>query len=151
MTGHIHQDLADQPLSPSIPLVEAGDLEADLLVESRATPGLERVGPVRADNSCQARHHKGFARSGFAMDWDGQKGTGPEHQTRCDGKPDFDPFGNAGIDVRFPRRICSPCPSLALYPRSTARSRPILLRPRPQPHALQERRRQQETDPWRKP
>ena len=50
MTAPIHEALADKQILPGDHLVDAGYVDADLLLSSQLDHGVRLVGPVRADN-----------------------------------------------------------------------------------------------------
>ena len=149
MTAPIQQALADKGLAPATHLTDAGYVDAELLVTSQAKHGIELLGPVRPDVSWQAKEGKGFDISAFVIDWEARKMTCPKGQTSVDWTPSRDSWGNNIIHIGFPRKICAACDSRTLCTRAKADPREITLRPRLQHEALQNVRRQQETDAWR--
>ena len=59
LTAPIHQALADKHRLPAEHLVDAGYVDADLLVTSQTKHQLALIGPVRPDVSWQAKQQDG--------------------------------------------------------------------------------------------
>lgn len=148
MTLPIHQTLADRELLPSVHLLDAGYVDAAIVVNSRSEHGIEVIGPVLTDTSWQAMAGQGFDISAFTIDWETQQVTCPQGQTSRDWTLRQDSFGNECVDIRFDQEGCAACSKRSLCTRSKTRPREIMLRPRPQHELLQERRQQQKTEAW---
>ena len=149
LTAPIHQALVDQDLAPATHLVDAGYVDADLLVTSQTQHGIELLGPVRPDVSWQAKAGQGFDMAAFVIDWEAKKVTCPTGQISVDWTPTRDHWGNDTIHVGFHRPTCAACSSRPLCTRARAGPREITLRPRPLHEALQNVRGQQETEAGR--
>src|SRR5512135_2397496 len=74
--------LAARDLLPAEHFVDAGYVDAPLLVTSKAQHQIEMVGPVRPDVSWQGKAGEGYDLSGFALDWEAQAVTCPQGQSR---------------------------------------------------------------------
>ena len=149
MTAPIHQALADKGLLPAAHLADAGYVDADLLISSHRDHEIDLVGPVRPDTSWQAKAGQGFDVPAFTIDWEARTVLCPEGQTSFDWVPSRDSWGNDTIHIGFHRKTCAACPSRSLCTRSKTGPREITVRPQPQHEALQEVRRNQETEAWR--
>lgn len=149
MTAPIHQALADKGLLPAAHLADAGYVDADLLISSHRDHEIDLVGPVRPDTSWQAKAGQGFDVPAFTIDWETRTVICPEGQTSFDWVPSRDSWGNDTIHIGFHRKTCAACPSRSLCTRSKTGPREITVRPQPQHEALQEVRRNQETEAWR--
>jgi transposase len=149
MTAPIHQALAGKDLAPLTHLTDAGYIDAELLVTSRAKHGIELLGPVRPDVSWQAKEGQGFDVSAFAIDWEARKVICPQGQTSVDWTPTRDNWGNDTIHIGFHRKTCAVCASRPLCTRAKSEPRELTVRPRPLHEALQNVRRQQKTKAWR--
>jgi transposase len=148
-TEDIHQGLKQKELLPGVHLIDAGYVDAHLLVQSTDGYGVTLLGPPRSDNSWQAREG-GYDQSRFAIDWHQQKVTCPEGKTSLwwgaqstpvDGGDDVD--GWARIRVRFSRHDCDNCPSRSKCVRSTTgsttgRARTLVFYPQAQHEALRQ-------------
>ncbi len=132
----IHEQLADRHRLPSRPLVDAGDLEAEVLAASQARDGVEMRGPTRGNGRGPARAPTGFAGPHFAVDWETQRVIGPQGHASRSGAPMQDrrqgPARNL-ITVAFSARECRPCPRRARCTRSAHRG--LTLPPREQEQA----------------
>lgn len=87
----------------------AGYNSAELLAESTRAFGITLLGPLRIDNSVQARTKDGFDRTAFAIDWDNQRVTFPQGVTNTIW-PACTERGRESIVVRFPVTTCQACP-----------------------------------------
>ena len=148
-TGPIHAALAAEGLLPDDHLLDAGYVDAELLVDSQSEHGVRLVGPVRPDVSWQAKADRGFDIGHFAIDWEAQRVTCPEGRTSVIWTPARDRWGNAVIHTEFARSECLACRSRPLCTRATTEGRVVTLRPRALHEALQAARHQQETSEWK--
>src|SRR4051812_17345824 len=148
-TAPIHTALEARGLPPGDHLLDAGYVDAELLVDSQSEHGVRLVGPVRPDVSWQAQAGQGFDISRFAIDWEAGRVTCPEGKTSVLWKPGQDRWGNEVIHTEFARRECLKCRSRALCTRATTEGREMTLRPRERHEALRAARREQETAAWK--
>jgi transposase len=149
MTAPIHQALADRELSPATHLLDAGYVDAEIVVSSLLDHNIDIVDLVRADTSWQATAGEGFDISSFSINGKGKQATCPQGQVTSDWTIRHDNFGNECVDVRFDRATCADCFKRRQCTRSKAGPREIMLRPQVQHELLQTRRQQQATDTWR--
>jgi transposase len=149
MTEPIHDALAHKDLLPNQHIVDAGYMDASLLVRSRTDHQVDLIGPVRPDSSWQAQANKGYDISCFRIDWEAMKVTCPQGQISRQWIPAQDGWGNATIHVQFARSICQRCASRADCTRAKRDPRALTLRPRAEHEALQAARRQQQTPEWK--
>jgi transposase len=148
-TGPIHTALAAKGLLPGDHLLDAGYVDAELIVGSRSDHGVRLVGPVRPDVSWQARDAHGFDVSHFIIDWDARRVTCPEGKTSVLWQPGRDRWDNEVIHTEFARHECLACGSRPLCTRAKTEGREMTLRPRERHEALQAARRDQETASWK--
>lgn len=146
-TPHVHGALAGKDLLPDKHIVDAGYVDAELLVTSRRDYDVDLLGPTRADSGWRARDRAGFAASDFLIDWEGKRVTCPRGRTSIKWKPALDRDRNAVIQVYFSPSHCQPCPSRALC--ATGAARTLYFRQQPHHEALQEARRREETDEYK--
>jgi transposase len=149
LTAPIHVGLAAKGLLPGDHLLDAGYVDAQLLVGSQFEHGVRLVGPVRPDVSWQAEANQGFDISHFTIDWEARRVTCPEGKTSTLWKPGHDRWGNEVIHTEFARRECLACRVRPLCTRATTEGREMTLRPRELHEALQAARREQETAEWK--
>ncbi|WP_370340176.1 IS1182 family transposase [Catenulispora sp. MAP5-51] len=141
----VEHDLLAAGRAPVEHLVDAGYMGAELIVEA-AHLGIDLVGPVPIAGGRQEREGRGYALGNFTIDWDAHTATCPQGKTSTrwiDTKID----GHPRIHVDFYNVGCPTCP--AKPDRTSARFRGLTLHPREEHEALQRRRREQETEPWR--
>jgi transposase len=144
-TDPIQQALVDQGLPPGQHLVDAGYIDAELLVPSPDQAGIELVGPVAQDSSWQAKAGQGFDLSHFQIDWERQQATCPQGRLSRAWRPIEDPYHNAVIHVEFAIKDCKACPVHDLCTQSKVSPRTLTLRPQPVHEALQAARQAQTT------
>jgi transposase len=148
MTAPIHEALAAKALLPRSHLVDAGDVDATLLVSSPQEHQVDLVGPVRTDVSWQARTGQGYDISAFTVDWEAQSVTCPAGHTNVTWHPRHDRWGNAVIPVDCHQRPCRPCPHRPLCTRAKREPREVTLKPQAEHEALIAARERQTTAAW---
>ena len=105
-TAIIHQALAQKSLLPSQHFVDAGYVDAELLLTSKNDYGIELIGPVRADTSWQAHQENAYDLSRFVIDWDHQQATCPQgHLSRTWRKRQDKRRDTPFITVEFPKSL----------------------------------------------
>ena len=145
VTAKIHGDLATTDRLPAEHVVDQGYVDAELLLASHATHGVELVGPVPADQSWQGLAAQGFALADFTVDWDSSTVQCPRGQRSTKWRPGADRHGDLVIHVDFARADCVACPVRPHCTRSATSGRRLTLRPRAQHEALAAARARQET------
>jgi DDE family transposase/tRNA synthetase class I (W and Y) len=108
-TPHIHQALARQGLWPTTPIVDPGDLDAELLVTSQREYRVDRLGPMRADCTWQAQAAQGFDASPFQIDGEQQRARCPGGYTSISWPPAVDDRTNEVVKIKFSMKDCQPC------------------------------------------
>jgi len=149
MTAPVHEALRAKDLLPSTHLVDAGYVDADLLIDAKTEHGIELVGPVRPDVSWQAKSGHGFDIAAFTIDWGAAKAvTCPQGHKSVDWVPGHDRWGTGVVHVGFAKRTCRACPSRPLCTRAKTAPREMTFR-RPGRHeVIQAARQRQETPEW---
>jgi transposase len=137
-------------LLPSRHFVDAGYVDAELLVSSQRDYGIELIGPVRPDPSWQANHPEAYDASRFLSDWETRTVACPQGQSNTSWTPSLDPWNNPVITVNFGKKTCRECPTRSLCTRSQKYPRSLTLHPQDQQEALQQARQLQVTAEWRK-
>ncbi len=145
LTADIHAALAAKDLLPSEHIVDAGYIDADLLVTSGPDYGIGLVGPVHADNSWQAAAQQGYDAGQFAIAWDAQHVTCPQGTRSKRWKPTHDRHGNPVVYITFAREDCLACPVRNACTRSQTSGRSLTVRPQAQHEAIQVARAHQQT------
>ena len=148
-TEPIHAALKTKALLPKQHLVDAGFVDANLIVTSQQQYAVELVGPVRPNVSWQANTPGGYDISQFTPNWNTKQVTCPQGKQSHQWKPTVDAWGNSIIHVQFPRAQCRQCPSRHLCTRSKTQPRELTLRPQAEYQVLQTARQQQATAAWK--
>jgi transposase len=143
VTATVHADLKTADLLPARHLVDEAYLDAQLLVESPRTYGIDLYGPVARESSWQAVANEGFGNRQFQVDWDNQRVQCPQGKASSQWKPSTDASGNEVIFVKFARSTCGECPHRSQCTRSKTTGRELSLRPQEQYLALQTARERQ--------
>jgi transposase len=151
MAAPIHEALAAQALLPSTHVVDAGYIDATLLVSSAAQHQVDLVGPVRTDVSWQARAGQGYDISACRVDWEAQTATCPAGHTSETWQPEHDRWGHAVIPVAVHQRHCRPCPHRLWCTHAKNEPRDLTLKPRAEHAALLAARQRQTTAAWQAP
>ena len=145
MTGVIHDDLAAKNLAPGRHYLDSGYLSAAVVVSALTTWGIALIGPLLADTSAQARAGHGYARAGFAIDYDARTVTCPQGKTSASWTP-CTQRGKDAIVATFSAGDCGPCPARSLC--TTGRRRQLTVLPRDLAQAQAAARAAQTTIPF---
>lgn len=146
----IHAALAQKELLPNEHLMDAGFIDAALLVNSPQDWQVEIVGPVKKDVRWQANAGKGFGLANFHLDWDAHVATCPQGHSSSGWSDQRNAAHQHVIHIKFPPAICQACPVQADCTRSKRGNRTLIVQPQPEHEALQHTRRTQETAEFRK-
>ena len=122
VTAPVHADLAAKGLLPRTHFIDAGYLDADLLLDTGAEHGVELISPIRPDASWQAKAGQGYDISAFAIDWDAQVVTCPQGHKSVNWLPGVDDWGTKRVQAVFADRVC---PSRSLCTRAKVASREL--------------------------
>lgn len=145
-TPLVHEELAQRHLLPQTHLVDAGYVDAGLLVESRESYGVDLLGPVSRNNQWQAKAGKGYDLSGFEVDFVAREATCPQGHTSIDWKEMRDQHGHPKLYIRFDEKTCRECPCRSLCTRAQEKPRRLSIRSQEEFLQLQRRRKQQDTE-----
>lgn len=141
-TADIQEMLYQKGLPPSRHLVDAGYIDADLLVQSADKYDIELFGPTRVNSSWQSREG-GIDATQFEVDWDNRKVICPASKQsvawlECQIK---EPYSRRIVKVKFRRKDCLNCENRNKCVRSkTGAPRQLLLQAREFHEALRETR-----------
>ncbi|MBN1566174.1 MAG: IS1182 family transposase [Anaerolineae bacterium] len=143
----IHAALAERDLLPDLHLVDAGYPDGENLVDSQTDYQVTLYGPVRPDNSWQARAQNGYGASHFQIDWDIPRATCPQGKTSYHGKAGLDPSKRPITRFVFREVDCAMCQAKALC--TTGKARYLTLLPQAQHATLQTARQRQRTEAFK--
>ncbi|MFB8033441.1 IS1182 family transposase [Streptomyces sp. NPDC056004] len=148
MTEPVHARLAEAGRLPAEHLVDAGCVDAHVLVSARREYGLTLTGPAALPVSPQTAAGGGFTSDDFTIDWENKQVACPGGRTTTRWNPDRSPEGTPVIRVRFNKSDCRPCPVREQCTTSSV-GRRLTLRPRAEHEALRQARADQDTDTWK--
>lgn len=141
-TAGIEASLAKRNLLPSRHLVDAGYIDAELLVASRQKYEIELFGPPRSNSSWQARE-RGYDATRFQINWDRQAVVCPEgksssywHEYRTNER-----YPRPVVKVKFKAQDCRDCSSRTKCVRNKTGSPRQLLLPNRELHQALENTR----------
>ncbi len=146
----IHEALARKAVVPKEHLVDRGYPSADLLVESQQDYGIDLVGPMRDDQSWQARTEGAFEQSQFQVDWQRKVVNCPQGKQSRYWKPWKKQQAKPMIQVHFHEKDCAACAARSLCTRRKTGPRELTLPEQAPYEALQQARQRQESEAFQK-
>jgi hypothetical protein len=135
-TAAIHAALAGKGLVPAEHLVDAGYVDAELLVRSREDHGIDLVGPPRGNPSWQGKVEGGHTIDRFEVDWNAERVRCPQGKLSSAWSRQVDHAGAPYVSVTFRKADCGACPARPLCTRAEHRARHLKLQPRAEYEAL---------------
>jgi hypothetical protein len=135
-TAPIQQALIDNELAPSEHLVDAGYVDAELLVRSQTEQGITLFGPTRENPSWHSKVEGAYAIEQFEVDWENQQVRCPQGKCSASWSEPTAGTVNPRITVVFSKHDCDACSALPRCTRSPHCARQIKLLPQPQQEAL---------------
>jgi transposase len=148
-TADIHKCLADKGLLPAEHFVDAGYVDAALLVASQRDHGVALEGPVRAVAKRQNEAEQAYEQRHFAIDWERQQVTCPQGKTSVTWRAGLDDAGAPRICAIFSRSDCGACAVRALCTSAKEARRSVYFHPRPEYEALNKARARMKDPLWK--
>jgi transposase len=145
-TEAIHQALSARGLEPDAHLLDAGYVDAGIILQSRDRLGIEVIGPVSQNNQWQAKAGQGYDLASFRIDWQKQQATCPQGKQSVKWTPRTDQHGHPKVAIRFDLHACRDCPARALCTRSPRAPRILAVRTQAEFEILQRSRQHQQTE-----
>lgn len=145
ITENVHQTLADQELLPEQHFVDAGYIDAELLVTSKSHYNVDLIGPPPGDSQWQSRAGKGFGLADFNIDWDAKVVQCPQGKFSSLWKERLNLYQQPVIYVRFNKSNCQSCPARSDCTRDKTGVRTLTLRPKQLHETLFAARARQQT------
>ena len=139
----IHAALDEHDLLPEQHLVDAGYVDAELLVASQTEYRVDLVGPTGKDHRWQSREQTGYALRDFSLDWDHEQARCPQGQTSSSWTP-TKTRGQDVIKIKFAYTTCGACPVRAQC--TQAKRRTLTVRRREASEALEAARQREQTE-----
>jgi transposase len=146
VTAAADDGLAAKNLAPGRHYLDSGYLSAAIVAGEYRRHGIVLVGPLLAGAPARAR--PGYARAGFAVDYDARTVTCPQGKTSASWSP-CTPKGQDKIIATFSRADCGPCPARQLCTPQSSRRRQLTLLPRELAQVLAANRAQEKTASFR--
>ena len=151
LTERIHRSLAAKHLLPADHLMDAGFIDAELLVQSQENLGVAICGPVKKDVRWQANPGEGFGLSDFQINWEQRSATCPQGKITTTWSEQKNVYHQLAHRVEFKPTDCNPCAVRSRCTRSKRGGRYLYILPQAQHEALQQARREQKTAAfWKK-
>ena len=108
-TADIHQHVADKGLLPAEHFVDAGYVDAALLVGSRRDHGISLEGPVRAMSRRPSEAEQAYEQRHFKIDWECEQVTCPQGKVLVTWRAGRNEVGAPRIQAVFSRTDCGAC------------------------------------------
>jgi len=144
-TEAIHQALSKRGLAPGVHLLDAGYVDAEMVLQSRDHHGIEVIGPVSQNNQWQAKDGQGYDLASFTIDWQENCATCPQGKQSVKWTERTDQHGHPKIALRFGLHDCRDCAARSLCTRSATAARILAVRHQGEFEVLQQARLQQHT------
>jgi len=139
----IHTVLDQRELLPAQHIVDAGYIDAELLVASQTEYQVDLLGPTGKDHRWQAREQTGYALSDFSIDWEQEQAHCPQGQRSHSWTP-AKARDQDVIKIKFAYTTCGPCPVRSRCTQSGRRT--LTVRRREAYEALEAARRREQTE-----
>jgi transposase len=150
MTEGLHEALSEKGQLPKEHFLDAGYIDAGLLINSQSDYQVELAGPVISDASWQFKDENGYAIDSFHIDWLAKTATCPCGNVTRDWTPNRDAQGGSVIRVRFARSVCASCGVRSMCTHAAKDGRSLTLRSNQAEHeVLKEMRHKQNTQQWK--
>jgi transposase len=148
-TAEIHQCLADKGLLPAEHFVDAGYVDAALLVGSQRDHGVSLEGPVRAVAKRPNEAEQAYEQRHFAIDWERQQVICPQGKASVTWRAGLDDAGAPRICAVFSRSDCGACAVRVLCTSAKEARRSVYFHPRPEYEALNKARARMDNPAWK--
>ena len=148
-TAGIHKSLAAKGLLPAEHFVDAGYVDAALLVGSQRDHGISLEGPVRGMARRRTEAEQAYEQRHFSIDWEREQVTCPQGNTSVTWRAGLDDVGAPRISAVFSRTDCGACAARLLCTPAKEARRSIYFHPRPEYEALNAARRRMHDPAWK--
>lgn len=148
-TQKIHAALQDHDHLPHQHIVDAGYLDADLIIESQRRYGVELIGPVSQNNQWQAKEAQGYDLASFTFDWQNHVAICPAGKQSVKWIERTDQHGHPRLSIRFGLHDCRACPARSRCTRSADAPRTLSVRHQAEFEMLQQARKHQQSQEFR--
>lgn len=145
VTRQIHLDLQSKQLLPDEHLMDAGFIDAELLVDAQDDFGITICGPVKKDVRWQANEPDGLDLSQFQIDWEQRTVTCPQGKSSHAWSEQKTAYYETVHQIKFRSSDCKACLVRSRCTRSKRGPRYLVILPQAQHEALQKARKEQQT------
>lgn len=130
-TLSVHRALAAKHRLPGEHLVDAGYIDADLLVQMKRDYGVQLVGPPRGPKGWQTTVPGAFTAYDFTLDWQQERAVCPNGKTSASWKQHHQEgrYPRDLVKVRFATADCRACPLRERCTRSPEQAKSLNLQP----------------------
>jgi transposase len=149
-TAEIHRRLVDKGLPPAEHFVDAGYVDAALLVGSRRDHGIALEGPVRAMPRRPGAAGQAYEQRHFAIDWEREQVTCPQGKVSVTWRAGLDEVGAPRIQAVFSRTDCGACATRPLCTSAKEGRRSVYFHPRAEYEALNAARARMHDPAWKR-
>jgi transposase len=149
-TAEIHDRLAAKGLLPAEHFVDAGYVDAGLLVGSQRRHGISLEGPVRGMARRRTREEQAYEQHHFRIDWEREQVHCPQGKVSVTWRAGFDEVGAPRIQAVFSRTDCAACAARTLCTPAKDARRSVYFHPRPQYEALNAARARMHDPEWKR-
>jgi transposase len=149
-TALIQEALGQRQLLPREHIVDAGYIDAELLVSSRHDHQITLVGPPRPKAGWQNKVAGAYSYDQFTVDWERKQVRCPQGKWSLPWHERRDPSRDPWFAAHFRTQDCAACPTRSLCTRSARQARFFKLLPRAQQEALQTAREVHATEAGQK-
>jgi transposase len=150
LTSAIHQALSTASRLPEIHLVDAGYVDAELLITSRDRYDLMLLGPVSRNNQWQAKAAQGYELASFQIDWQAKQAICPQGKQSVKWTERRDQHGHPKVAIRFGLHDCRNCPARSCCTRSARSPRILGVRHQEEYEMLRQARLHEQTETFQK-
>jgi transposase len=149
-TEVIHQALDQMDRLPGMHLVDAGYVDAELLIISHDRYDLTLLGPVSRNNQWQAKAAQGYELASFQIDWQAKRATCPQGKQSVRWTERRDQHSHPKVAIRFGLHDCRDCPVRSCCTRSARSPRILGVRHQAEYEMLRQARLHEQTETFRK-
>jgi len=149
-TALIQDALGRRQLTPREHIVDAGYIDAELLVSSAQDHHITLVGPTRPQAGWQTKVAGAYSNNQVLVDWERKQVRCPQGKWSLPWREPRNPSRDPWFPARFRTEACAACPTRALCTRSPHQARFLKLLPRAQYEALQAARATHATEAGQK-
>lgn len=132
-------------------MLDAGYVDAELLVTAQSRHQIEVVGLLSANSGWHSRAATGSGLEAFELAWEAQNARCPQGSHRVRWTPGHDVSGDPVVRIRCHGPTCRACEGRSRGTAAKDQPRQLTVRPQAQHEAIQAARQRQETEAFKAP